>query len=65
MTPTDAEVITRAKQLFEEETGRARDPPFSKRVGDTPPATPVEDEAARYIDRAKRELAEIEEEGHS
>lgn len=65
MTPTDAEVITRAKQLFEEETGRVWDAAFAKRAGEMPPANADEDEAARYIDRAKRELAEIEEEGHS
>ena len=53
MTPTNAEVITRAKQLFEEETGRVW-----KDGAD-------HDETAPYIERARRELAEIEEEGHS
>jgi hypothetical protein len=63
--PTEDEVFHRAKQLFEEENGRPWKTSFSKHTGDTPAEDPGEDEAAKYIERARVELSAIEEEGHS
>ena len=56
-------VITRAGQLFEEETGRPWDAAFLKATGTMQSLSPGEDEKAAYIDRARRELDAIEEEG--
>ena len=56
MTPTEADVIARAKQLFEEETGH---PWIAASVGG--PKTDLDE----YVERARVELSAIDEEGHS
>lgn len=58
-------VITRAGQLFEEETGRPWATNSTQVIGTMQSLSPGEDEKAIYIDRARREFDEIEEEGHS
>jgi hypothetical protein len=65
LTSTEDPLVRRAGQLFEAETGRPWSDAFSKSAAATPPAGPGEDERAAYIDRARRELDAIEEEGHS
>ncbi len=55
--PSKADVLARAKQLFEEETGR----PWEG----TPDDSPGEVGIAAFVKRAEIELRDIIEEGHS